>query len=130
MLPGNLTVLLGIGEHLFKEPLHLGARARAGTTGNRSAKSNENSVLTATAELRTYKINLLGKSKWRIVIPGNGFDREKPTTHGPPTITQENEKTLQFGKGEGSRARLHHGATAPLRPVVAIRTRGSNTKPA
>ena len=51
------------------------ARARAGTTGNRSAKSNENSVLTATDELRTYKINLLGKSKWRIVIPGNGFDR-------------------------------------------------------
>ena len=29
MLPGNLTVLLGNREHLFKESLHLGARARA-----------------------------------------------------------------------------------------------------
>ena len=79
MLPGNLTMLLGNREHLFKESLHLGARARAraraGTTGNRSAKSNENSVLTATDELRTYKINLLGKSKRRILILGNGFNR-------------------------------------------------------
>ena len=76
MLPGNLTVLLGNREHFVRESLHLGARARAraGTTGNRLAKSNENSVLTATAELRTYKINLLGKSKLRIVILGNGFN--------------------------------------------------------
>ena len=74
MLPGNLTVLLGNREHFVRESLHLGARARAGTTGNRLAKSNENSVLTATAELRTYKINLLGKSKRRIVILGNGFN--------------------------------------------------------
>ena len=29
VLPGNLTVLLGNREHLFKESLHLGARARA-----------------------------------------------------------------------------------------------------
>ena len=77
MLPGNLTVLLGNREHLFKESLHLGARARARAvpTGNRLAKSNQNSVLTATAELRTYKINLLGKSKRRILILGNGFNR-------------------------------------------------------
>ena len=77
VLPGNLTVLLGNREHLLKESLHLGARAlaRAGTTGNRSTKSNEDSVLTATDELRTYKINLLGKSKWRIVLLGNGFNR-------------------------------------------------------
>ena len=51
------------------------ARARAGTTGIGSAKSNENSVLTATDELRTYKRNLLGKSKRRILILSNGFNR-------------------------------------------------------
>ena len=89
MLPGNAKLcsratescFRGNQEQLLKESLHTGARARArararaATTGNRSAQSNENSVLTATAELRTYKINLLGKSKRRILILGNELNR-------------------------------------------------------
>ena len=50
-----------IGSTLVRNPfIREHARAR-GTTGNRSQESNQNHTLTATAELRTYKINLLGK---------------------------------------------------------------------
>ena len=84
MLPGNLnraprqpeSCSWATGSTLLGNPfIWEHARARAGTTGNRLAKSNQISVLTATAELRTYKIDLLGKSEQQMVILGNGFNR-------------------------------------------------------
>ena len=60
VLPGNLIVLLGNREHFSRESLHTGARAR-GHHGQPIARIQLKTHLLA-AELRTYKINLLGKS--------------------------------------------------------------------
>ena len=54
---------------MFTFPLDVCKKWWEHSAGNRSAESNENHTCTATDELRTYKINLLGKNK--NVLPGN-----------------------------------------------------------
>ena len=105
--PGQPTVLQGNREHFNKESLHTGARARARPPRATDRRAPIENPIYSQGKLRTYKINLLGKTHKRTVLlhalelgahgqPSTWSPRGKHVETEKPIALHDNQFALRF----------------------------------